>query len=202
MKPILDAHDIPLNITIREFYELTKIELFIYVTELNAYVTECMSYKNYSSWQLLDAIYGSCCMPIAFAPLIVEDKCYIDGGLLLNYPLEKCIDSFADLDEVFGISLGHIPEESISQITQNTNIVDFVSVLFMKIYENILFPHSSMSIPYEIKIYSNVASVDFIIKVMNSQEEREKLFDYGYQHMTKVFDENELWIKRRNDSVI
>ena len=177
-------------------FRSTKVELFIYVTELNAYVTECMSYKTHSSWRLLDAIYGSCCMPIAFTPLMVEGKCYIDGGLLLNYPLEQCIGSFSDLDEVFGISLGHIPEESLCKITENTNIVDFASLLFMKIYENVLFPHSNISIPYEIRIYSNVCSIEYIISVLNTRKDREDLYKYGYDYMTGRFEEEGVWKER------
>ena len=196
-KPIFDAYDIPLDITLGDFYEATKVELFIYVTELNAYVTESLSYKTHPSWRLLDAVYASCCIPIAFVPLIIEDKCYVDGGFIMNYPLGKCIGGFADLDEVLGISLGHMPEGSISKITKDMNIVDFASTLLMKIYQNALFPHGTIHIPYELRIESVFISMEYIIKVMNSSEERSILYKYGYDYMTKRFEEDGIWKDRR-----
>jgi NTE family protein len=201
MSPILKSNDIPVNISLEDFYKVTGKDLYIYVTELNSYKTESFSHKTHPEWELLDVLYASCCLPIIFAPLVKGDKCYVDGGFLLNYPLDKCIDNISDLDSVFGISLGHTKENSISSITADTHIVDYVSILIMKIYENVLFPHSKYSVPYEVKMYSRSISAEYILKIINSHEERRNLYDYGYEYMSKLFVEDNLWINRRMNSI-
>jgi len=201
MTPILKSHDIPLNISLEDFYKVTGKDLYIYVTELNSYKTESFSHKTHPEWELLDVLYASCSLPIIFAPLIKGDKCYVDGGVLLNYPLDKCIDNISDLDSVFGISLGHTRENLITSITADTHIVDYVSILLMKIYENVLFPHSKTSINYEVKLYSKTTSVEYILQVLNSSEERRELYEYGYEYMKKRLEEDRLWIDKRMDSI-
>jgi NTE family protein len=202
LSPILLSHDIPIDITLADFFLKTDVDLIIYVTEFNAYLPEELSYKTHPSWRLIDAIYASCALPIIFKPLIIDNKCYVDGGFLINYPLEKCIDYFEDIEEVFGISLGHTIESSIGKILKDSNMVDFVSILLMKIYKNVLFPHSKHSIPYEIKLYGEMISLEYILKCMNSVDERKSLYYYGYNHMDKCIKEDAKWRRFIDENVI
>jgi NTE family protein len=193
LSPILKSHDISIDITLEEFYNETGVELYVYATELNEYVTECLSYKTHPEWRLLDAIYASCALPILFRPYFRENKCYIDGAILMNYPLEKCIDLY-DNDEIFGIPIGKMEEEEITLINENTTFADYISTIFMKILlKTLLFPNNDYKIPYEVKLYSNLTSIDYIINFLTSDEERKSVYNYAYDHMSKLFEEDELW---------
>ena len=58
-KPLLEAKDLKLSITMKEFYEHTKIEMYFYTFDLNSYQTIELSYKSYPDLQLTKAIYMS-----------------------------------------------------------------------------------------------------------------------------------------------
>ena len=45
-KPLFDAKDIPIHISLSEFYELTKIELHMFSFEINEYILQDISYKT------------------------------------------------------------------------------------------------------------------------------------------------------------
>jgi predicted acylesterase/phospholipase RssA len=198
IKPIFDANEIPMDITIGEFYERTNVELYISVTELNAYISECISYKTHSSWRLLDAIYASCCIPIVFIPFIVEDKCYIDGGLFSHYPIENCLTNVTDKDEVLGILLGKAQKDAFMKITKHTNVIDMVSTVLLKVTNNIFYPDKNIVIPYEIKTYETNQSLDAIINFLNSKEERLKVYREGYEIMSGLLEECEIWRNKRS----
>jgi hypothetical protein len=52
----------------------------------------------------MDAIKMSCCMPMLFQPIVRDGCCYIDGGIMVNYPLRECLeDTRCRSDEVLGL---------------------------------------------------------------------------------------------------
>ena len=83
--------DISIDITMKDFYDITKIEFHIFVTEINTFKITDISYKTHPEYSLIEAVYESCSIPIVFSPLIRENFCNIDGGLIVNYPIEYCL---------------------------------------------------------------------------------------------------------------
>lgn len=195
LSPILKSRDISLDITIEEFFKETGVEIFIYSTELNSYISECMSYKNYGHWRILDAIYASCSLPILFKPIIQDGKCYVDGGFLANYPLEKCIHQFSNINEVLGISLGHTVGVSEMLLTEESTLLEHLSILLVKLYNHLLFPLGKTELPYEIKIQSRIINIDYLLKIINSSEEIMSLYEDGYVQMSKLL-EKDIWKNR------
>jgi predicted acylesterase/phospholipase RssA len=101
-KPILGAIDMPMNITLKEFYEYTNIDLHIMTTELTQFELVDLSYKTHPDWELLDAVYCSSGLPILFAPHYLGDRIYLDGGFISNYPINKCLEQVENTDEILG----------------------------------------------------------------------------------------------------
>lgn len=102
-KPLLHAKDLSLDITLKEFYEYSNIELHIFTFEVNYFKLEDISYKTNPDLSLITALYMSSSLPIMFSPVCIDDKCYIDGGVATNYPLIFCIEQNNNLDEILGI---------------------------------------------------------------------------------------------------
>ena len=102
-KPLLHAKDLRLDITLKEFYEYSNIELHIFTFDVNYFKLEDISYKTNPDISLITAIYMSSALPIMFSPVCIDDKCYIDGGVVTNYPLIFCIEQNCNLDEILGI---------------------------------------------------------------------------------------------------
>lgn len=102
-KPLLNAKDLSMEITLKELYEYSKIELHLFTFDINYFKFEDINYKNNPDLPLLTAIHMSSAIPVFFSPVCLNNKCYIDGGLVSNYPLMFCIEQNNNLDEILGI---------------------------------------------------------------------------------------------------
>jgi NTE family protein len=169
-----------INSTLIELYEKTNIEMHFIVCELNNLEVINLSYKTHPEWTLIDAVYCSSCLPILFSPVLIEDKCYIDGGIVLNYPLKLCIENIGeegDNDTIFGINMK--PTKCINNITSESTMYDYLFILLNKI-----FSKASNSNQYTIKneiVIQGIpmASVFDIINTLSSYEQRHLLIQRG-----------------------
>jgi len=178
LTPVLRAKNIDTNVTMREFYELTDIELHIFVTELNNFNIIDICYIDFPDWKLVDAVYASCSIPIIFAPLLKDSKCYIDGGFILNYPLYPCIQSGKDPNEILGICQNMGKIETIT-IDNNSTLFDFIFSIFNKITVNILNNHRNDNLKYGIVLNTTRLGIYDIFEFASSKEKRIEMVDYG-----------------------
>jgi NTE family protein len=177
--PLFKSVDLSCDITLAELYAYNGIEIHLYTTELNQFELVDISFKTHPEWRVIDAIYASCSIPILFTPLIIENKCYIDGGFLLNYPISKCI--VENPDEVFGISLGNITKnDPESPISSQSSIFDYLfSVIYNVIRYNGLFTNDN-TLPFTHQIVlDNKLSITYFIEVLYNKNERRKLVEDG-----------------------
>jgi predicted acylesterase/phospholipase RssA len=104
MQPLLESKDLTLGVTLREFYEHSRISLNIFTVELNAFKKVQLSHATHPTLPLMDAIKMSCCMPMLFQPIVRDGCCYIDGGIMVNYPMRECLeDTQCQPHEVLGL---------------------------------------------------------------------------------------------------
>lgn len=188
--PILKSCDMETSITMGEFYEKTGIELHIYITELNRFESIDISYKTHPEWNVIEAVYASCTIPTIFSPIIKEDKCYIDGGFFYNYPLKKCLENVEERDTILGISIGNpIGEDEVKTIiTNNSTILDLTSVLLNRVIKNIIFTNEDAGIiKHELIFYTQVTSLDGMMKIVSSKEERRSMIESGVQKAKDYF---------------
>jgi predicted acylesterase/phospholipase RssA len=91
---LFKGKDLSLNITMKELYEYTHIDIHCFSTEINNethFVKTDFSYKTHPDWKVVDVVYCSSCLPVLFAPFLFEGGCYIDGVFTSNYPLLECL---------------------------------------------------------------------------------------------------------------
>ena len=177
--PLLKSVDLSCATTLAELYEYNGIELHIYATELNRYELVDISFKTHPEWRVVDAIYASCSIPLLFSPLIQENKCYVDGGFFLNYPIDRC--PAENLKEVFGISLGNFSEEHVDKpITIASTLPDIVFTSIMKTIQrtNMFSNNNSLPFPYQI-VLCNKTTLEYFMEVLYQQPERERLVSDG-----------------------
>lgn len=178
LAPVLRAKNIDINVTMREFYELTNIELHIFVTELNNFNIIDICYIDFPDWKLVDAVYASCSIPIIFAPLLKDSKCYIDGGFILNYPLYPCIQSGKDPNEILGICQNMGKIQTIT-IDNSSTLFDFIFSIFNKITVNILNNNRNDNLKYGIVLNTTRLGIYDIFEFASSKEKRIEMVDYG-----------------------
>lgn len=176
--PLFNGKDISMDITFQEFYHLNGIELHIFATELNTYQLIDFSYKTHPNLKVVEAVYYSCSLPIIFSPILKNDSCYCDGGLILNYPLEKCLENGANKDEIIGIKM-IIDDIYNLKINEKSSIFDYVFFIIIKILEKKILVYENTKIKYEIFVKSPQVSIYTCYKILSSQEERIKLIEYG-----------------------
>ena len=105
--PFLKAYDIDVNITMKEAYQRTGVELNIITVDLGLFKDVCLNYKTFPNLPLLTAISMSSAMPPIFSPVEYEGKYYLDGGLLNNYPLNNltCILKPSQYNKILAIRI-------------------------------------------------------------------------------------------------
>lgn len=157
-EPLLKAKDMSLDINLMEFYEKTGIEIHTFSSELIEFEIIDISYKTHPTWKITEAVYCSSCLPILFIPYRKDDKVYLDGGFLNNYPLNNCIDnSSVNKNEILGINkiMNKKPNNSKLTFDEKTTLFDYISLLFSLTFQNLTYYKikPNIPIPNEIFIY-------------------------------------------------
>ena len=89
---VLEAKGLTSKVTLQEFYEYSGVELNIVVSEVNEFKYEVLSYKTYPELELIRALTMSASLPFIFTPNFLDNKCFIDGGIFSNYPVNICLN--------------------------------------------------------------------------------------------------------------
>ena len=132
MKPLLESKDLALDVTLREFYEHSRISLNIFTVDLNKFKKVQLSHATHPTLPLMDAIKMSSCMPMLFQPIIRDGCCYIDGGIMVNYPMHECLeDTQCRSDEVLG--LRNIWKNSNESIGEQSSLVDYLRLINLQL---------------------------------------------------------------------
>ena len=103
-KPLFAIKDIDMNITMKDFHSKFNIFLEFNTICVNKFENVKLNHISYPDLPILKAVKMSCSIPFIFTPIIHEQKYFVDGGILINYPLVDCIkNNKCDESEVCGI---------------------------------------------------------------------------------------------------
>lgn len=183
-KPLLQAKDLKLDITLKEFYEFSKIDLHIFTFELNKFQTVELSYKTHPDIGLLQALTMSSALPGIFMPIIMDNNCYVDGGVMCNYPLNQCLRDHSDKEEILGIRSSYDKETDRFknvEVTQETSLLEYVICLTINSMNFIRDTVVIENIENTVRCYvtDNPLTLDFIQESISSQELRRKWIKEG-----------------------
>ena len=70
--------------------------------------------EYFSSGKLFDVLLASSSVPLIFPPVIMDDKFYVDGGVLNNLPIEPII---SQCDFLIGSHVNSMRAESVQELT-------------------------------------------------------------------------------------
>jgi len=188
-KPLLQAKDLNLNITLKEFYEFSKIDLHIFTFEINKFQTVELSHTTHPELSLLQALTMSSALPGIFMPIITDDCCYVDGGLMCNYPLNQCLRDHTNKDEILGIKCSYDKEiDSFKNVnvTEETSLLEYVICLTINSMNFIRDTVKIENIENTVKCYviDNPLTLDCIQKSISNQELRRQLIKQGEEDAT------------------
>jgi predicted acylesterase/phospholipase RssA len=187
-KPLLDAKDLALNITLREFYEYSKVELHFFSFEINEFKIKDISYLTNPDIPLMIAIQMTCGIPILMTPVCMDNYCFIDGGVVCNYPLSYCIDSGKNKDEILGFRNYYDNNETKNNITDESNMMDFMMTFLFKVLRNMSTENVQPIIKYEIECNAQLLNIEMLRDSLKSIEIRKDLFQNGIDSAKKFME--------------
>lgn len=183
--PLFKGKDIDINVTMKEFYEIAKIEIHIMTVDINTYNLVDISYKTHPDWTVIDAVYCSCCLPIVFQPIIKDDMCFCDGGFMANYPVKQCIENGAMPNEIFGMCRSSIFDSS-SNITEKSTLFDYILNILYKTISKILNQNAGQQIYKEAIVNCPPLSIYDLYETSSSMDKRLELIQKGCEYLEKV----------------
>ena len=197
-KPFFQLLELETTITMLELYKLTGIELYFYALNINNMQLTALSFETTPDLPVIYAIYMSSSVPIVFCPYVYNDQCYIDGGFLCNYPLNPCIqlcnekrhksdnenDQPPDCNTILGCYNKYENQrKGYIQFTNTNNIIEYlltISYNLISYINHILYPPLANANIVELPIQLNM-NIEYIKKLLYISEDRQKLYENGYQ---------------------
>jgi predicted acylesterase/phospholipase RssA len=171
MTILLKKKDIDSNITFKKLYELIPKKIIITGVCLNDLSLHYFDYERTPDMSVLLAIQISTSLPILLKPVIYNNKIWIDGGSLNDYPI-NLFDN--ELEKVIGI---------YTQNDYNTTIHEFENK-FTYVYQLLNCMYKCMS-DYKLDIYSK-NTIKIVVESGKSnlssfaKEDKERLYYLGY----------------------
>jgi predicted acylesterase/phospholipase RssA len=189
LKPLFDAKDISLSVTLEEFYEYSKIDMHFFTFEVNEFELLDISHTTHPNVTVVEAILMTCSIPVLITPFLQDGKCYIDGGIVCNYPLKYCVDSGKNMDEIIGFK-NHYTTDKKNYVDHESTMLDFIlSILFKSIY-SLAKKHAEPSIKYEVVCDTELLTFEFLKTSLTSLEARKDLLQSGidaaHQFLSKI----------------
>jgi len=186
-KPFFNAIDLSIDITMRELYEYSKIDFHVFSLEMNQFEMIDVSHTTHPDLKVFDAIHMTTALPLVITPRCVGDKCYVDGGVVSNYPLNYCIQnnkiSDDNLREILGVRNNYENNENlITNIVNNeSTILDYITIFINKLVMNVDTEPKQIKIHNEIIYKTQHINFAFLKSTISSSEEREKLLKDGIE---------------------
>jgi predicted acylesterase/phospholipase RssA len=182
LTPLFLGKDISTDITMLEFYELTKIDIHIFITEIKSFTLINISHKTHPDWKVVDAVYASSSLPVVFAPLHKDELFYCDGGFLANYPLIHCINNGANPKEILGCVKTAITDEK-ADLYNDSTLLDYIMVLLNNTVKNIIRANAVLEEPIAVEycVPAVASSIYYIFNAVANMEERAELIKIGKQ---------------------
>ena len=179
-KPLFEIKDYSIDITLKEFYDITNITLNIYITELNSFTLINMNHITHPDMKVIEAIYMSSTLPPFFTPVIENNNCYIDGGCLANYPIIQACDTIDESqhNSILGIKLKF--EDTKKKINENASIVDYLYLIVEKLLSNAISRDSNRKSIIENEVcIPAIHTKDHLNDIIHNEELRSNLILKG-----------------------
>jgi NTE family protein len=166
------------NITFKELYDLTNKKLIITATCVNSMDIEYFDYEKTPDISIKKVLLMSISIPLIFKPVKLDNKYYVDGGLISHYP----IDYFKDEKEK---TLGILVTSSLNKFMEINNIKDYIynimSCSFINLIKNCYNNYKENTVLVE---NNTVNFLDFNIEYNT----KIALIEEGYKETIKILD--------------
>jgi predicted patatin/cPLA2 family phospholipase len=163
------------NITFKEHYDITGIEIIISGVCINDKKCYYFSYKNFPDMNIIKAIQISTAIPIYFNPIKFNSKLWVDGSVMNNFPINLFTHK---LNTTLGIYLYE---------QKNTSNIEHFEDFFIAIFESFmegLFERSINGFENNTIIIKSM-KINFLFNNKISENTILDFINYGYNIIDK-----------------
>ena len=172
---LVEERGIDKNITFRNHIYKTDVMLRIPALCLNTCKMVFFSHLTHPDLPIRDAIRASISIPLLYNSHVIDDKHYIDGGVVRNIPY----DPYIGHEE---LTIGVAIESNEHDVNQITNIQAYIGALLSSLHENANYVPPSFS--HLIRIRTNHTGTNFSIK----REDIEEMMNIGKEAIKTLSD--------------
>jgi len=180
LKPLFDAKDISLSITLKEFYNFSNIELHFFSFEINEFQLADISYLTHPDLLVTQALTMTCAIPVLLTPFLLDGKCYIDGGIACNYPLKYRVETCENTDEILGFKNNYNLKDK-NLLNNDSTMLDFILTITFKTIYSLSEKHIQPTIKYQCSCETEPITFNFLRTYITSLEARQELLQSGIQ---------------------
>jgi NTE family protein len=184
-KPLLEAKDIPIDISLRDFQKWCGITLNFFGTNINTSppASVLISEETIPNVKLLEALTISTAVPILIPPVFTNDMCLIDGGLINNFPVEACLSSpGVKKDNVLGVQMiFEVNDDKSIAIDPECDVFSFLSKMLGGLISSLaLLTRPRGMLKYEVEcIEDGSTGLAEWEHILNDHESRKSLITRG-----------------------
>lgn len=176
------------DVTLMDLFRATGKHLVTTTTDVGEASTVVMSRSSHPTMRVVDAVKSSMLYPFVFQPRVDRtagvSKLFIDGGLLVNFPIQLC-DVIAD-DRVVGVNrraIGFMLDRDEPTTAKMANVLEYAVACVRAMHSQLQLLESRQ--PYfDARVATiptfGVASTDFDV----DDETVTTLINGGYAHAT------------------
>ena len=200
LKPLMEAKELSMDITLQEYYEYNNIDHHFFTVETNTMTKIDLNHKTYPDLSLIKALEMTTAIPVLFKPIFMNDNCYIDGGVLNNYPVKDCLENEkCDEREILGIKNQYVCKLNINE---DMNLLEYLQNLQGMIVQKLQRENELIiTLPYEVKCVceKNMSNYSEWLSYMTDKDKRLEIIEQGrnygelffnYQKQLNVTDES------------
>ena len=183
--PLLRGKDLDCTSTLLDLYNATGKTLHLYTIELSSFTLTELSHITFPNMLVTEAVHASAALPILFQPLKYNGSYYTDGGIMLNYPLCKCIHK--DPDTILGIK--NVYNGTNANVHSVEGIFEYLSYIMNMVIDKIQ-SQPTMKIKYELLVDTGFIDYSCILRLANSANDRKALIDKGAESVKLQINES------------
>jgi predicted acylesterase/phospholipase RssA len=205
---LFEAKGLRPTVTMKEFYEYSGIEFNFITCDANHFTRNIISHKTHPDLELVIALSMTSAFPLIFTPVIIDDKCYIDGGIFSNYAVNICLeDTGCKHEEILGVKKFQSSDINDGLITHESSVIDFLEKITLNIFNRINDELVLEQIPYQVVCNMNIfTTYDSWTQVPFSSEHRSNLISYGIKTAEEKYESfvahrDSLSIDHKNDDL-
>lgn len=181
LEAFLENKGLKKDITLKEVYEINKIEINFNVVNITKDKYESINYKNYPDLSIIKAVRMTSNIPILFKPIEYNGDLFVDGGLIENIKYEELCKNKSSIGiDIIATDLAN-PMKREDKNNQFNNVTEYLSYLYSiygsKIYHENLENHIKINIS------------GFGGDIQNYKEDIDNMITNGYKSCIKHFND-------------